>query len=104
MSYVKIGSEQQSLDSASEQWISEQLRRRRADGSSTCVQVLLKTSSIDVVLSTPDCQRGTGGGRPPTQQEKEIFELWDKRGLNRPNYTVGDLIAFLKQVERSGIS
>lgn len=65
MSYVKIGSEQRALAQVDEHWIADQLNRRRSAGASTCVQVYLKTSSIDIVLSTPDCTSGGGGGRPP---------------------------------------
>ena len=104
MSYIKIGTEQRALSDANEQWISEQLRRRKADGASVCVQVALKTSSIDVVLFTPDCSGGAGGGRPPTEQEKDLFALWAKRGLNDPNYSIGNLVSFLKQVRNSGIT
>jgi hypothetical protein len=102
MSYIKIGGEQRPLRDASEQWISEQLRRRRAEGASICVQVVLKTNSIDMVLATPDCQGGGGGVRPPTQQEKELFELWAKRGLNDATFSAGNVIAFLKQVRSIG--
>lgn len=99
MSYIRIGNEQRSLGDADEQWISEQLRRRRADGASTCVQVSLKTSYIDILLSTPQCAR-TGGGRQATAQEMELFELWAKRGLNDHNFNAGNVMAFLNQVRR----
>ena len=97
MSYVRIGSEQRPFSEVSEQWISEQLRRRNADGTSTCVQVVLKTSYVDIILSTADCPKGAGGGRPPTQQERALFDLWNRRGLNEAKFNPGSLIAFLKQ-------
>jgi hypothetical protein len=98
MSYVKIGNEQRSLSDADQQWVNDQLRRRRADGTNICVQVVLKSGSIDMVLATPDCGTGGGGGRRPTSQESELFQLWAKRGLSDPNFNAGDVIAFLSQI------
>lgn len=101
MSYVKIGSEQRSLADVSEQWISEQLRRRKQDGASTCVQVMLKMGALDMVLSTADCPSGGGGRRSPTAEEREIFDLWKRRGLEADAFTAGDLIAFIHQIRRA---
>lgn len=101
MSYVKIGSEQRALSDASEQWINEQLRRRKQDGAPICVQVHLKFGAIDVLLATSDCPSGFGGGRPARPQERDVLDLWAKRGLNDPGFTGGNLIAFLKQVMQS---
>lgn len=100
MNYIKIGNEQKSLDDASEHWISDQLHRRRSDGANTCVQVFLKTDSIDIVLSTPQCQGRGGGGRQATPKEEDLFDLWAKRGLNDPSFNAGNVMAFLNQVRR----
>jgi hypothetical protein len=104
MSYIRIGAEQRDLADVDQQWLSEQLRRRKADGGSTCIQVSLKTSSIDILLSTPECGGGGGGGRAPTAQERLLFDEWAKRGLNDPGYSVGDIISFLQQARSNGIT
>lgn len=104
MSYIRIGDEQRSLEDATEQWLSEQLRRRKAAGGTTCIQVSLKTSSVDILLSTPECGGGGGGGRAPTAQEKRLFGEWAQRGLNAGGYSAGDIISFLQQVRRHGIT
>lgn len=104
MSYVRIGDEQRNLADADQQWLGDQMRRRRAGGGSTCIQVSLKTSSINLLLSTPECGGGTGGGRVPTAQEQLLLDEWAKRGLNGEGYSVGDIISFLQEVRRSGIS
>lgn len=101
MNYVKIGNEQRPLDEANERWISEQLRRRKQDGASTCIQVYLKTSALDVVLSTADCPSGAGIPRPARPKEQEVFDLWKMFGLGGSGFTIGNLIAFLHQVRRS---
>lgn len=104
MSYIRIGDEQRSIADADEQWLSEQLRRRKAGGGNTCIQIALKTSSIDILLSTPDCPSGGAGGRAPTAQESMLFEEWAKRGLNGSGFSPGDIISFLQQVRRNGIT
>jgi hypothetical protein len=101
MNYVKIGNEQRSLADASEQWINEQVRRRKQAGASTCVQVFLKTGPLDIVLSTSDCPSAAGGTRTANARELEVFDLWKKRGLDGQGFTIGNLIAFLHQIQRS---
>ena len=98
---VKIGQEQCGIDEVTEQWINEQFRRRRADGSQVCVQVILRTDWLNMTLSTPECQGGGGGGRPPNEKERQLFDLWADRGLNDLRLSSGNLVAFLKQLRRA---
>ena len=93
---IKIGSDERALNDLDESWINQQINRRKRDGIVICVQVIVKTGDIDMMLSTPSCPRGVG--RKPYPKEKEIFDLWDKRGLNKSDFTGGNLIAFLKQL------
>jgi len=55
---------------------------------------------VNIRLSTPACRKSGGGGRPPNQQEKGIFELWDKQGLNRTDFSGGNVVAFFKQLRK----
>ena len=41
MSYIRIGDEQRNIADADEQWLGEQLRRRKAVGGNTCIQIAL---------------------------------------------------------------
>ena len=95
---IKIGNEERELEDAEESWINQQINRRRAAGESVCVRVRIKEDHLDLVLQTPTCSSSGSGGRPPTEQEREIFDLWNKLGLNDVNFTGGNLIAFLKQL------
>ena len=97
---IKIGSSEQSFESADESWINQQINGRRRDGQSVCVRVVINNGSINMALSTPSCTSGGGGGRPPNAQEQRIFDLWEKQGLNKPDFHGGNLIAFLKQLRR----
>ena len=97
---IKIGSSEQSYENADESWINQQINGRRRDGQSVCVRVVINNGSINMVLSTPNCATGGGGGRSPNLQEQRIFDLWDKHGLNKTDFHGGNLIAFLKQLRR----
>ena len=94
---VQIGASERELQNASENWINQQINCRRADGQSVCVRVNIQNSRLNMILSTPTCPIGHSG-RQPTRYEKEVFELWEKRGLNKEYFTGGNLVAFLKQL------
>ena len=95
---ITIGQETKALRDVTEQWINQQITRRRRDGGSLCLQVKIERPPLDMLLSTPQCSRNGVGGRTPNDQERRIFELWEQRGMNRPDFTGGNLIAFLKQL------
>lgn len=87
-------------DQASESWINEQIGRRRRDNPNVCVQVVVKTSGLDLSLATPGCGGGSGGGRQANANEQRVIELWRERGLTASGFTSGNLVAFLKQLQR----
>jgi hypothetical protein len=61
--------------------------------------VNINNDRLNMALSSAGCPQSATGGRPPSRQEKEIFDLWEKRGLNGENFHGGNLIAFLKQLK-----
>ncbi|OGP92306.1 MAG: hypothetical protein A2156_15470 [Deltaproteobacteria bacterium RBG_16_48_10] len=95
---IRIGDVERELGSADENWINQQINRRQADGLSVCVRVIVKEGDLDMILSTPACGPSEGGSRPPRSSEKTVFNLWNQRGLSEPDFTGGNLIAFLKQL------
>ena len=97
---VRIGDETRNLPDVSENWINEQINRRRHASQAICVEVRIKTGGLDLALSTPGCGGGGGGGRLPNSNESEVIELWAKRGLRDSDFTGGNLIAFLKQLQQ----
>lgn len=95
---IKIGeSEERNYKDLGSDWINQQINQRRKDGIAVCVRVQIKAGHISMILTTPACQR-CPGGRPPEDDEKRIFALWDKMHLNSEDFTGGNLVAFLKQV------
>ena len=98
---VKVGEEERAISEVTAQWVNDQLHRRRADGVPVCVRVILKTDCLNMVLATPECQGMGGGGRAPNEKERQLLELWDHRGLNDRAFSSGNVIAFLKQLQRA---
>ncbi len=97
---VTIGEAERYLDAATPSWIQDQLGSRRDAGVNACVKVVIRYGALNMVLSTANCSCSarSGPGRRPNPQEQEIFDLWEKRGLNEPSFHVGQLIAFLNQL------
>lgn len=97
---IRIGESERDLVDADEQWVNEQINRRRADGLKVCVKVTIQEGDLDMILATPTCGSSPSGGRRPRLREKAVFDLWDQRGLNEAEFTGGSLVAFLKQLTR----
>lgn len=97
---VTINGETRDAADVPESWINQQINRRQKDALPVCVRVAIKTSGVDLALATPGCGDGAGG-RQPNPNEMEIIELWRKRGLNDPDFSGGNLVAFLKQLSRA---
>ena len=97
---IQIGDMERDLVSADEHWINQQVNRRRDDGQTVCVKVTIHEGDLNIVLATPTCGAIGGAGRSPLPHEQEVFNLWIQRGLNKADFTGGNLVAFLKQLKR----
>ncbi len=97
---VRIGDSERELSSVSENWINQQINRRKADGLSVCARVIIKDSNLNMSLSSAGCPQSATRGRTPNRNEQEIFDLWEKRGMNNPDFHGGNLVAFLKQINK----
>lgn len=100
ISTIKIGYVEKPLDHADDHWIDHEIKHQRQHNRTVCVLVRLVCRPIDMILSTPGCGCGGGGGRPPTAMEREIFEEWNRRGLNGHDWSVHSLINFLHHIRR----
>jgi hypothetical protein len=99
MNMISVGSSERDLQNASAGWIREHVEAVRSRGIPVCVKVRLQSGPIDVALATPVCSGSGGGWRTPNREEHEIIELWEKRGLNRNDFDLGQLIAFVNRVK-----
>ena len=96
---VKIAKvERQFNESIDEQWIIQQINRRRAEGQSPCVRVTIDGADLNMILSTPNCPKNNLSTRPARPHEKEIIEIWNKHGLNDENFTGNNMITFFQQL------
>lgn len=95
---VRIGQEERELDSAGENWINQQIARRKSEGEEVCVRVIIKKGNLDLQLATPTCGGG-GGGRPPRPEEREILNLWNESHLDESDFAAGNVVAFLKRLK-----
>lgn len=95
---VQIGMSDYDLKNVREDWLNREINGRRNDGIPVCVKVILRKSNVDMVLATPACGGGEGG-RPATPQETAILKIWAHQHLNGNDFTGGNVIAFLKQIQ-----
>ena len=97
---VSIGGEERDLADVSERWVNSAINPVKSHGLPVCVRVLVSEPGLDLRLSTPSC--GSGGGvRLPNEAEAGVIDLWRRLGLNSPGFDGGNVVAFLKQLQRS---
>jgi hypothetical protein len=85
---------------ASEGWLNQMIAEARRQGTSLCVRVEIQQPPVHIVLATAGCGGSGGGGRPPNDAERRLFEAWRKRGLSTGEFSPGQLRAFLNDIER----
>lgn len=95
---VEIGTSERTMKNASPDWINRQIRGRRDDGQTVCVRVRINCPSVELGLQTSTCPGG-GSGRSFTPEEQRVIDLWSDLDLSDPDFTPGNLVAFLKQLE-----
>jgi hypothetical protein len=98
---LQIGNDSREIRTKSdidETWINQQINRRRAEGQKVCVRVTIDEGNVRLLLATPGCGTGIGSPRPLNSSERDLFELWSGRGLDRIDFTGGSVIAFLRQM------
>lgn len=84
-----------------ENWVNQQINRRKDDRAPVCVRVTIHEGSVNMVLLTADCGNAGGRGRPPNAKEQSVFDLWDRVGMGKKDFHGGTLIAFLKQLHNT---
>lgn len=94
---IRIGFDERILKDLDESWVSKMINSRRKDQQHFVIKVVIDTENVNMVLSTPD-PGSIGGSRRPNPSEAEIFSIWDSRGLNTDNFTVGDVMFFLHTI------
>ena len=96
---IQIAGIEEDLSGLSESWIHEQVKLRQKDGLSVCVRVFIKTSNVDIVLSSGECPTFEGKSRRATSLENQLFDRWNHFRLKEEPINSGRLVAFLHQVK-----
>jgi hypothetical protein len=96
---VSVGDIDRDIRDVSLPWLRERIESLRNQGLPVCVKVTIKSGDIDMILSTPSCPSSPSTPRPARPKEREILDLWDKRGLNADDFNIGQLEAFLNQIK-----
>ena len=98
---IRIDNHEEDISRIDAQWINQQIDRRRADGLSPMVIIRIKEPYIDIILSTPGSTNNySTSNRRPNEREQQIFDLWTKLNLNRADFSSGNVVAFIKQLDR----
>lgn len=96
---VTIAGEQRDLEEVSERWINRSTNRAKSQNLPVCVRVEVHDNGLSLNLTTPSCNSGGGGGRPPNHAEKQVISLWRQQGLDSSDFRGGNVLAFLKQLQ-----
>jgi hypothetical protein len=100
---IQISSSQREFANArevDEQWINEQINRRRSDAIEVCVRVTIREDPVAITLNSFGCSGKAGGIPNFNSDEQHVIELWKKHRLDQRDFHGGNLIAFLKQLPR----
>ena len=97
---VFVGPDSRDGRDVDEHWLCNEIDGRRRDHVSACVRVAVKGDDVYLNLKTPGCPNGFGVSRPLTARESKIVELWHKLGLDQPDFSCGNVHAFLTQLAR----
>lgn len=96
---VQIDNLEQELSSLTESWLHEQIINRQKDGIPVCVRVLIKTESINLVLSSGNCTNFGSSDRQPSTTENKIFDSWEELNLGADQINSNSLVVFLKKIK-----
>ena len=101
MIILTIGDTSRRLSSSAgveESWVTHHLRMDRAEAAPPGVHVRIAGPSIALNLSAGEITRGAATTRSLRPAEAQVVELWRARGLDRPGFRSGQLLAFLHQL------
>jgi hypothetical protein len=96
---IKIGNSMQDAASLPDNWVAEQIARRRASNAPICLEVRIQTDRLFMRLGTSGCPEG-GETRRPTHLEAEVFKLWHRHGLDQPDFASSRVRPFLSDLQR----
>lgn len=97
---ISIGGMERNAADADASWVTQNVNGPRHDGLPVCVSVAISTGGMNMRLATPDCSTAPGATRRPNAREQLVFDLWRRLHLGDPDFTAGNVIAFLRQMDQ----
>lgn len=101
MIILTIGETSRRLSSSAEieeGWLNSHLRPS-ATHAAPGVHVRIDAPPVELNLSAGDHVRAAAFDTCPRPLEARVLELWHTRGLDRPDFRSGQLVAFLHQLQ-----
>ena len=86
------------LDVVEESWVVFHMRTSAVDPAPPGVHVRIAAPSLGLNLSAGEDASAHRFGRALSRLESRVLELWQQRGLDRPDFRSGQLVAFLHQL------
>lgn len=96
---IAIGGIERDVSDASPSWIREHVLALRSRDMDVCVKVSIRAGSLNIGLSTPACSATRFSDRDPNPEEQRILDLWHKRGMDKNDFEIGQLVAFLNEIK-----
>ena len=97
---VTFGTAAAANDAVTGGWIQAQMRTQDEAGQPICAHVLVEGGDISVSLPVGNCTSGGRGGRALNAAETEVVDLYRRRHLDQPQFSPGELEAFIRQAMR----
>lgn len=99
MNTIAVGTAERPLSDADAGWVDRQFAESARYGRVPCVRVAINTSGLNLILQTPTCASGGGGGRSPNADELKVLDLWNMEGLNAAGFGPRAVIDFVHRVK-----
>lgn len=97
---IRIGGVERNAADADASWVTQNVNGPRHEGLAVCVIVGINEDGVNMRLATPACSGAPGATRRPNAREQLVFDLWRRLHLADPDFTAGNVLAFLRQLDQ----
>ncbi|WP_213434626.1 MULTISPECIES: hypothetical protein [Lysobacteraceae] len=98
-SSIQIGNAHKLLRDADPAWVTSQLQ---GQGTGACIIIKIETDAASLTLATAGCGLSGRKGQPREYKpaERELIDLWTKKGLASNDVKVGDVVSFVNAAKK----
>jgi hypothetical protein len=80
-------------------WLRDRIRELRSRKMAVCVKIRINSPPVDILLKTPGCPSAPSQTRRSRPEEDRLFDLWERKGMNREDFEIDQLISFVREIE-----